>query len=143
MKKRIITLENAKYELEIGGVIQRERLYWSTDKWKQFKLLKNVYIKLSNGETISILKGFEWDLASVPRIFWSIVPPDGDFELASLIHDYLYQMKPYSRKFADKEMYIWSKVINSTNKISIKNIDNHIRYFAVRVFGGPVWSKDK
>ena len=49
---RIITLKNCREELEKGGVIQRERLYSSEDKWKEYKLLKDVNIKLSNGDTI-------------------------------------------------------------------------------------------
>lgn len=134
-----ITLENCRDRLEDGGVIQRERLYWSHIKWKQYRLLKPVHVKLSNGDKITIPEGFEWDLSSTPRIFWSMLPPDGDFEIASLIHDWAYQENYGTRRFADKEMYLWSKASNGTHKISLKNIDNKIRYIAVRLFGGLVW----
>ena len=141
MTKRVIKLGNVRSELEKGGVIQRERLYWSTNKWKQYKLLKDVHLELSNKDIITIPKGFEWDLSSVPRLFWAIMPPDGDFEIGALIHDYIYQTKNYSRKFGDLEMFIWSKVTNSTSKWSIKNIDNYVRYYIVRLFGGFVWKR--
>ena len=141
MGRKLITLSNARSELTKGGVIQRERIFWSENRWKKYKLLKSITIKLSNNEVITIDKGFEWDLSSSPRIFWSIVPPDGDFEIASLIHDYLYQKKITTRRFADKEMYKWSKVVNSTNKWSFKNIDNWVRFVAVTLFGGFVWRR--
>lgn len=136
---RIITLENCREELEKGGVIQRERLYSSSDKWKEYKLLKDVNIKLSNGDTIKIPKNFEWDLSSVPKVLWSIMSPDGDFEIAALIHDYLYTENYLSREFADKEMYKWSIVSNGTDKISFKNIDNWLRYIGVKFFGNKAW----
>lgn len=142
--ERLITLENCRRELEKGGVVQVERLFWSTDKWKQYKLLKDVRVKLSNGNIVTIPKGLMWDLSSSPRLLWPILPPDGDFIIAALIHDYLYQnnhVLTFTRRFADKEMYKWSKVSNGTGKkISIKNWDNKVRYIAVRLFGGFVWN---
>lgn len=36
-------------------------------------------------------------------------------------------------------MLLWSKQVSGTNKTSIRNIDNYIRYYAVRIFGGLVW----
>lgn len=129
--------------MEKGGVIQKERLYWSINRWKQYKLLNDVVVKLSNDKVITIPQGFEWDLSSSPRLLWSILPPDGDFEIASLIHDYLYRNKLGNRFFADYEMYVWSKASNGTVRISLKNMDNIVRYWAVRMFGWLVWNKDK
>lgn len=140
-----ITLTNVRQRLVNGGVIQKERLYFSKDKWKQYVLLNDVVIELSNGHLITIPKGFKWDLSSVPRMFWSILPPDGDFEIAALIHDFLYQhhrTHPYiyfKRSFADLEMFLWSKAANGTQKVSMKRIDNYTRYFGVRLFGWIVW----
>lgn len=37
--------------------------------------------------------GFEYDKASVPRLFWNIARPDGPWEGASLFHDRLYLFK--------------------------------------------------
>lgn len=34
--------------------------------------------------------GFEYDKASVPRMFWNIARPDGPWEAAALFHDRLY-----------------------------------------------------
>ena len=34
--------------------------------------------------------GFVTDLASIPRVFWSVLRPDGEYAYAAVIHDYLY-----------------------------------------------------
>lgn len=108
----------------------------------RYVLAHGLSIRLSNNDIIHIPRGFEWDLSSSPRILWSILPPDGLWELASLIHDFLYVNKLYSRKFADDEMLKWSKATSGTrNKWSIRNFDNQIRYIAVRLFGWVVYNR--
>jgi hypothetical protein len=39
---------------------------------------------------ITIPTGFLTDGASIPRIFWNILSPFGDYFAAALVHDYLY-----------------------------------------------------
>ena len=102
-------------------------------------LLRDISVTLSNGKEITIPKGFEWDLASVPQIVQSIIRDDGDDDIAYLIHDFLYVNKLTTRVFADKEMLKWAKAMRQTDKISIRNIDINIRYHVVRWFGGFVW----
>jgi hypothetical protein len=36
-------------------------------------------------------------------------------------------------------MLKWAKATNGTKKISLRNIDNYVRYFGVRLFGWLVW----
>ena len=137
----MITLENIKERLESGfNPIAKIRQYGNNNV-NQYKLVYGLNIQLSSGQYIWIPKGYIWDLASVPRIFQSIVPTDNDAEIAYLIHDFLYEYKIGTREFADKEMLRWAKVTNGTNKISIRNIDNYIRYYAVRLCGGKIYNK--
>lgn len=125
------------------SVVHKVRIIGSNTK-PTYRLLSDLKICLSNNEVIFIKKGFVWDLSSVPRILWGLLPPDGDFELASLIHDYLYINKIGTRKFADDEMLLWSKVVSGTNnKVSLRNFDNQLRYIAVRAFGWKVYNKRK
>ena len=37
-------------------------------------------------------------------------------------------------------MLKWAKVTNGTENISLRNIDNYTRYYAVRTFGWLVWN---
>lgn len=113
-------------------------------KAPKYVLLETLNIRLTNGDFITIEEGFVWDLSSVPRFLWGIFPPDGDFELAALIHDYLYRNKIKSRKFADVEMFTWSKAVAGTlNRDSWADVDNWIRYAMVRILGWIVWIKRK
>jgi hypothetical protein len=42
---------------------------------------------------ITVPPGFVTDLASIPRLFWDLLPPDGPWVKAAVIHDYLYYTK--------------------------------------------------
>lgn len=131
----IYNLKNIKATLETSNPIHKSRVYGS-NKINHYVLLQPLKFQLSDRLTIiEISKGFQWDLASVPRVLWSICSPDNDAEVAYLIHDYLYRYKVLPKADCDKEMYKWAKAVNSTKKISIKNIDNLLRYLAVKYFG--------
>lgn len=135
---QLLTLYNAKSEI-IKNPIKLSRVYGS-NKVNRYRLEENIAVQLSNGAVLNIPKGYEWDLSSVPRLFWIALAPDGDFQLAALIHDYLYENALFSRKFADAEMLRWSKILNGTKKlISFRNFDNYSRYYGVRIFGWLVW----
>jgi len=144
---KIYTLNNIYKNSKLFNPVIVSRIIGG-EKWHTYKLHKAIRIKLSNNKIIYIPKGFTWDLSSVPRFLWSVLPPDGNFIIAALIHDYLYQnwkqmywlySMPNPRKFADTEMLLWSKAMNGTTKISIKKIDNYSRYYGVRLFGNNAW----
>src|SRR5688500_10887432 len=50
---------------------------------------------------IVVEEGFDTDYASVPRIFWPIYPPDGEYTEGAVVHDYLYWFQPMTRAEAD------------------------------------------
>lgn len=132
----IYTLTNIYEESLIDNPVKFSRILRGS-KWKKYKLENDIKLELSNGNIIIIERGFKWDLSSVPKILWSIIPPDGDFAIAALIHDYLYVNRGsiMNRKDSDKEMLLWSRAVNTTSKISFKRIDNYLRYLGVRLFG--------
>lgn len=41
---------------------------------------------------VSVPEGFVSDLASIPRLLWSLFPPDGPYQEAAVLHDYLYSI---------------------------------------------------
>lgn len=138
----MITLQNISKIHSSGFSTIEKRLVRGNNTKPKYQLLKELKIQLSNNDIIIIPKGFIWDLSSTPRFLWWLLPPDGDFDLAYLLHDYLWIEKKshnYTRKFTDDEMYKWTKKINGTNKVSLRNIDNFVRYWAVRIFGSLVW----
>lgn len=42
---------------------------------------------------IDVPAGFETDFASVPQLFWNILPPTGSYGKAAVIHDFLYRTR--------------------------------------------------
>jgi len=44
----------------------------------------------NSGHMIEVHKLFETDGASVPRIFWALLPTWGKYSRAAVVHDYLY-----------------------------------------------------
>lgn len=50
---------------------------------------------------LTIQRGEETDFASIPPIFWPILPPIGPWALAAAAHDHLYKEPKISRFLAD------------------------------------------
>lgn len=112
-----------------------------------WELSRQLQVSLSNGESIVIPKGFKTDLSSIPEFWWGVQKPFGDFILAPIVHDWMYRTRykeeelgrHEARLFADKEMLIISK---KTNSLKWHNkLDNLVRYWGVRLFGGYTWKK--
>lgn len=137
----VLSICNIVKVLESENPIKKSRVFGS-NRVNHYRLLEDITILLSCGSIITIQKGFQWDLASVPRIIWNICSPDNDAEIAYLIHDYLYRVKAFPKAKCDKEMYLWAKTTNGTKKVSIKNIDNKLRFLAVKFFGNASYYKN-
>ena len=55
-----------------------------------------VYLR-PNGQKITVPAGFKTDLASIPRLFWRILPRDGGkYRAAAVVHDYMVGRVPWS-----------------------------------------------
>ena len=137
----IITLENVRDISKTKYPILDRQIFEPENKWDKYILEESIKLKLSNGDVLEIEKGFKWDKSSMPKIFHAVFAPTGKFELAALIHDKIYAdlNHVYSRKFADKEMYLWSKALQGTSKISFRNFDNWFRYIGARAVGWLAW----
>lgn len=107
--------------------------------------LERAYDQRDGDTTITVPAGFEFDLSSVPRIFWSLLAP---FELsiaAPLLHDFLYRYggKPpagsvtpprtYSRAEADR---MFHEIMRAEGVSAWRRA---LGYAATRVFGRAAW----
>ena len=135
----LITKKNVVDYLEKGLV--KTSMFYPITKDAHYIVEEELTIKLSNEEIIKIPKGFVFNGSSSPRFLWWLFPSYGDFFFAAIIHDYLYDIKfksneiniKLAKKRADKEMLIWSNILNNRN--FGKKIDNYLRYYAVLLFG--------
>lgn len=82
---------------------------------------------------VDVPKGFVTDLASVPRVFWSLLRPDGEYTYAAIIHDYLYWTQTISREKADLlfRYAMEDFKISAATALTIYN--------AIRLGGGSAW----
>lgn len=85
--------------------------------------------KLRTIETIVVPQGFITDLASVPRILWSIFPPHGEYAKAAIVHDYMYDNAIGSKAEADLVFLEGLEVLN------VPKWKRKVLYTAVRLFG--------
>lgn len=102
---------------------------------------------------ITVPAGFVTDLASVPRWAWTLIPPDGPWVKAAIIHDFLYatggtgkwkkhpasitRSEPYTRLEADTIMR------EGMENRGVGWISRNLIYAAVRLGGGPGWHVDR
>lgn len=101
------------------------------------------------GEQITVPAGFVTDLASIPRWAWVLLPPDGPWVKAAIIHDFLYatggngvwkrhapgttRAKPYSRAEADRILR------QAMHNRGVDVVRRNIIWAAVRVGGWAGW----
>jgi len=103
------------------------------------------------GEEITVPAGFVTDLASIPRWAWVLLPPDGPWVKAAIIHDFLYatggdgvwkrhspgitRAEPYTRAEADKILR------QAMHNRGVDVVRRNIIWAAVRVGGWAGWGK--
>ena len=51
--------------------------------------------------SVVVPKGFISDLTSIPRLLWWLLPPDGPYQEAAVVHDYLYSLPEVPRWICD------------------------------------------
>lgn len=73
--------------------------------------------------------GFETDLASVPRVLWSLVPPFGRYSKAAIVHDRLYNIQDRPKKKADKLF------LRAMKDLGVPFWKRKVMYRFVRLFG--------
>ena len=60
-----------------------------------------IYDSALLNRTLIVPAKFVTDLASVPRVFWVIIPPMGRYNGPAVLHDWLYQQGDVNRGQAD------------------------------------------
>lgn len=60
---------------------------------RRWKVLEEFSYTDAKGRIFTIPMAYVTDLASVPRLFWGLFPPDGDYSQSAVLHDYLCEKK--------------------------------------------------
>lgn len=81
----------------------------------------------------TVPRGFVTDLASVPRVFWNILPPFGRYTEAAVLHDWLYRTHRVPRPDADQ-------LLRDAMELGrVPGLTRALIYYAVRWFGWAAW----
>jgi hypothetical protein len=85
---------------------------------------------------IVVSAGFVTDLASIPRLFWDILPPFGKYTEAAVIHDWLYRCHLFPRAICD------AVLLEAMQLCGVGWISRQIIYRNVRAFGWAAWAAE-
>ena len=98
---------------------------------------------------ITAPKGFVTDLASIPRLFWALLPPDGPWVKAAVVHDFLYYTqgtgiwKGHPRSITKQGDYTRAQadwvLRDAMEDRGVDGVRRNIIYEAVRLGGGGGW----
>ena len=84
---------------------------------------------LPSAAVIRIPAGTVTDLATVPRVLWTIFPPHGRYAKAAIVHDYLYDQAIGTKAWAD------CIFLEAMEVLGVPKWRRVLMYWAVRLFG--------
>lgn len=87
-------------------------------------------------KAVSVPVGFVTDFASIPRVFWMVLPKDGVYTYPAIIHDYLYWEQSVSRDEADLILR-YSMEDFKVNSAALNTI-----FAGVRAGGASAWASN-
>jgi len=106
-----------------------------------------------SGESIVVPAGTLTDFASIPRFFWRLLPPTGEYGKAAVIHDWLYQnlgiiqqhlaydvsprLREYTRKQCDDIF------LDAMSVLGVPAWKKRAMHGAVRAFGWSAWNSHR
>ena len=99
----VVAFDNMPKLQPIPIPTKRQRRWWlrlmvMVYEPRRWVLDENWIFTLPNGTDIVLHKGFEFDGASIPRPFWSILSPAGLLLVPGLVHDYAYRYNQLWRR---------------------------------------------
>lgn len=111
-------------------------------RWKVSRGFRYYVGKEGGSDFVDVPKGFDTDFASVPQIFWNILPPDGQYTQAAVLHDFLYGVqgnapegKHRSRQECDNIFY------EAMGILGVPQWKRSVMWIALKFFGFYAWNK--
>ena len=85
---------------------------------------------------IIVPAGFVTDFASTPRAIWAVLPPFGNYQLAAVVHDFLYWDQGCTREQADALLRV------GMAESRVEPLKRDAIWQAVRKGGESAWTKN-
>lgn len=111
----------------------------ANDDGKTFTILQAFDYQIGDDpeRRIVVPAGFETDFASVPQLFWNILPPWGIYGKAAVLHDWNYHRQEFNRKFCD------DLLMESMTTLGVSGWKRWAIYMGVRLGGWVAWNTHK
>ncbi len=90
-----------------------------------------------SGDSVDVEIGFTTDFASIPRIFWAVLPRWGKYGHATVIHDWLYWVQDRERDEADFIM------LEAMGVLGVPVWQKFVIFWAVRLIGWVAWIRNQ
>ena len=87
-------------------------------------------------KTVTVPAGFVTDFASIPRMFWSVLRPDGKYTYPAIVHDFLYWTQTRPKEVADKIFKF------GMEDFGVGTVTSTAIYNAVYWFGSSAWNEN-
>ena len=87
-------------------------------------------------DKIEVPAGFVTDFASIPSIFWTVMPRTGRYGFPAIIHDWLYWDQPINKHAADRVFQM------GLHEMSVSLLKRKIMTASVHMFGGNSWDNN-
>ena len=96
------------------------------------------YLDETRTKTVTVPKGYLTDGASVPRVFWSFIPPWGSYGQAAVLHDYLCEYLSYMD--GDKYVSLTRRevdniLLQAMSDLQVPKLTRVTIWAAVRIYG--------
>lgn len=88
-------------------------------------------------DSVIASKGFVTDFASVPRIFWWVIPKWGKYGNAAVIHDWLYWKQGEKKRNESDNI-----LLEAMDVLNVSTWKKKIIYYSVKWFGWIAWFRN-
>lgn len=110
-----------------------------TDDGRSFRLLRPFRV-LVNGLAVEVPRAFETDFASIPRVFWRVLPPLGKYNEAAVIHDLLYRRgELHGKRITQKQADVI--LLDLCRRLGVPRWQRMLIYSGLRLGGWWTWRK--
>ena len=79
----------------------KKRYFWRKQWWR---LTGTLVFKDANGKLWEVPTKYRHDFASIPRIFWPLLPKRGNYDLPAVLHDYTHDDKLFYEAMMDEDV---------------------------------------
>ncbi len=102
----------------------------------RWRVVEPLVYALPDGTRITVPAGFLTDLASIPQLFHSLIPVNGDHRQAAIVHDFLFVTQPFSRAETD------GVFLQAMTDCGVRWSQRWAMYVAVRAGGWLPWRRN-